>query len=194
MKLAYLTHDVSTLLLLLVLIIAAVTDLYHHRLPNPLTLGALLLALALQLYFLQGSGLLQGLAGAFTGLLLLLPFYLLGGMGAGDVKLMAAVGGFIGPLPVALAAAFSLICAGLYGLALITVKREWTPTLQRYLVSLRNRHYLKPEPDQAAAQRFPFALAIAAGTLLTLYWYGQLAFYHLGLQIAYQLQVLGITS
>ncbi|WP_295990617.1 prepilin peptidase [Rugamonas sp.] len=77
---------------------AAVTDLAVRKIPNVLVLSGL--ALALLLRSPHGdlwSALLSWLGGALAGLLLFLPLYLARGMAAGDVKLMAMVGAFVGP-------------------------------------------------------------------------------------------------
>jgi prepilin peptidase CpaA len=77
---------------------AAVTDLALRKIPNILIVSGL--ALALTLHWLTGPPwalLTHWLAGMLTGFFLLLPLYLLRGMAAGDVKLMAMVGGFLGP-------------------------------------------------------------------------------------------------
>lgn len=79
-------------------------DVRERRLPNRLTVGALTAALLLRAV----GGLPElgsGIAAAAIGFFLALPFFAVGGLGGGDVKLMAAVGGFLGlnSLPVALA-------------------------------------------------------------------------------------------
>ena len=77
---------------------AAVTYLALRKIPNILIVSGL--ALALALHWLTGppwAPLTHWLAGTLTGFFLLLPLYLLRGMAAGDVKLMAMVGGFLGP-------------------------------------------------------------------------------------------------
>ena len=78
---------------------AAVTDLAVRKIPNVLILSGLLLAMILHLLGgQQWAPVSQWLAGTLAGLFLFLPLYLLRGMAAGDVKLMAMVGAFVGPL------------------------------------------------------------------------------------------------
>jgi prepilin peptidase CpaA len=76
--------------------LATATDLAWRRIPNVLILAGLGLAATLQLSAASGFpwAMLQGLS---TGFLMFLPLYMLRGMAAGDVKLMAAVGAFSGP-------------------------------------------------------------------------------------------------
>lgn len=76
-------------------LLAAGRDLAERTIPNRFIVVALLCAAAA--HFAAGSPPWYPLAGLATGLLLFLPLYLLHGMGAGDVKLMAAVGAFAGP-------------------------------------------------------------------------------------------------
>jgi len=97
---------------LAVALTACVTDLRTRRIPNTLTLGAALIAF---LFFLatggaRGLGLSAG--GWLVGLAVFLPFFLLGGMGAGDVKLVAALGAWLGPGKVVWVALYGGIAGG----------------------------------------------------------------------------------
>src|SRR5689334_3650362 len=84
--------------LLLMVSIAAVNDLSTRRIPNRLLLAGLASALMLHLMSATpGASLLAALGGMGVGLAAFLPFYLLRGMAAGDVKMMMAVGAFTGP-------------------------------------------------------------------------------------------------
>src|SRR5215471_12693389 len=76
--------------------VAVLTDLRSHRVPNLLNLAGLIAGLALQTYTAGLHGLGDGLLGACVGLACFAPLYLLKGMGAGDVKLLAAVGAVLG--------------------------------------------------------------------------------------------------
>jgi len=103
-----------------VAVVACVFDLHSRRIPNLLTLGAagaaLVLAAAHGLPSFQSS-----LIGWLTGLVLWLPVYALGGMGAGDVKLMAALGAWLGPLDAVNAALYAGVVGGLMALAVAIV-------------------------------------------------------------------------
>ncbi|MYM69271.1 prepilin peptidase [Pseudoduganella sp. FT55W] len=92
---------------------AALTDLALRKIPNVLILSGLLLALILHLLSGQpGAPLSQWLAGGCAGFFLFLPLYLLRGMAAGDVKLMAMVGAFVGPWQAVQIAALSAQLGG----------------------------------------------------------------------------------
>jgi prepilin peptidase CpaA len=167
---------VSLLVLAALLIGAVWADSRNHRIPNVISLGGIALGLTLQLWFNGLSGLLSGLGGTAVGLTMLLPFYIVKGMGAGDVKLMAAVGTFLGPVNVMLAVAFTLGVGALMALVILVVHTGLLRALSRYWATLRclvctlQLTYIRPAPDEAAAMRFPYAIAIASGTALSIWW------------------------
>ncbi len=104
--------------LIALLAVAAVIDWRNGRIPNWLTLTGMAWGLAFNAS--QGasmtSGLGTGVLGLGTGLVLFLPLYAMRAMGAGDVKLMAMVGAFLGAGPTAVAALFVMIAGGVASL------------------------------------------------------------------------------
>ncbi len=159
-------------LLLLVVVAAAINDLASRRIPNLLLVSGLAGALALHAVSPDpSSALLASLGGALTGLLVFLPFYLVRGMAAGDVKMMATVGAFTGPL-LALQVAILAWCAGgvmafallLYhgrlGLALSNLWGIVRPVLLRLPAT--------PPAARESVGSIPYGLAIAAGTIVVL--------------------------
>ena len=188
--LAWNTYDFSTLLLLLMLLCACWKDIRSHRVPNRLVLAGIVGGVSLHLWFLGWPGIAASLAGLLLGGLILLPFYLLKVnrqrlMSAGDVKLMAAVGAFLGPLNILLAAGLTLAAGTLAGLIWLMWQGALGRYLQRNWLTLKTLLltgqwlYQSPERDDIAMQRFPYALAITAGTLLALGHLSLLQFYHL---------------
>lgn len=181
--LALATHQLSTLLLLGLLIASALIDMRSRRIPNWLSLGGTVFALVLYIALLGfgTDGLLTGLGGCVVGLAVFLPFYLMGGMGAGDVKLMAMAGTFLGPLHALLAAGLGLGIGSLMGLAILLYRRGVLIMARRYvstfqcLAATGKWSYVPPSADEPAAARFPYAAAIVAGTLATLWWSGTLS-------------------
>jgi len=169
-------QEIAAPIILALLILATVTDLRTHRIPNVLSLGGLLIALVLQTTKGGTDGLLAGLGGMAIGLALFLPFYALRAMGAGDVKMMAAVGAFLGPKLALASVAATLMCGTLLALVYIAVRGGASLTFRRYALmakTLMGTHhfvYVKPQAGDAGAARFPYALAILAGTASALAW------------------------
>ena len=158
------------------LFVAVASDMQFHRVPNLLTLPALLLALALSPWLGATSGPLEAALGAGLGFGLLLLPYALGGMGAGDVKALMALGAWLGPETTLGAAVWALIAAGSFGCCLLTLRgeladfaRRWGRVLATGL-TLRRFVYEPPALGSNAAGGIPFAAALAVG--LALQWFG----------------------
>jgi prepilin peptidase CpaA len=171
--------------LALLLVMALDSDLRERRVPNLLVLLALGVGVALNTVgpTSTGAGLLASdpgalgatgaLWGALAGLLVFMPFYWLRAMGAGDVKLMAAVGSFAGP-----AEAISLaLCILVAGGVLAVLRMVWIGKSRRVLANvksvLQGWSMGLPHSFDAATQsvdRLPYALAFAGGVTAYSYW------------------------
>ncbi|MFZ3183607.1 MAG: prepilin peptidase [Pseudomonas sp.] len=147
------------------LAIAVVGDLRRHRIANLLILSGLALGLSTQVHASGIAGLGSGALGLLVGFGVFLPLYALGGMAAGDVKLMAMVGSFLSPQVALWAALFSLIAGALCGFLLILARGQLSMTLSRYWLMLRARGYMAPAEDEVAGKPFPYSVAILLGTL-----------------------------
>ncbi|MGH8570106.1 MAG: A24 family peptidase [Gammaproteobacteria bacterium] len=158
------------------LVLAGYLDTRYHRIPNGVTLGGAVAGLVLQSYFGGFEALGSGLLGLAAGFALFIPFYVRGAMGAGDVKLMAAVGAFLGPSATLLAAALTLIVGGFMAVAILLRYRGLGQLARRYLTTLNflavtgTVNHAGPREGEAAARRFPYALAIGLGTLWAIVW------------------------
>src|SRR4030095_6201378 len=93
--------------------VACVTDLRSRRIPNVLTFGAALVAFAAHVHTSGVAGGLTSGGGWLVGVALFFPFFALGGLGAGDVKLLGAIGAWLGPYPVLYVGLYSSIAGGL---------------------------------------------------------------------------------
>ncbi|ANA34088.1 hypothetical protein R82526_01129 [Ralstonia mannitolilytica] len=157
---------------------AAAIDAQRRRIPNWLTFGAWLAALPLHVAVHGvGQGAFVWACGWITGLTIFLPFYLLRGMAAGDVKLMAAVGAWLGAsmaLEIALA---TFVLGGIWALAL-TLQRKRMAQLGRNLQSIlltsgqisRDGGAAKPHADASwSVGSLPYGVAIAASTIAVLF-------------------------
>jgi prepilin peptidase CpaA len=183
--LVYIANDLLLLVLLLLLLLATAIDITKHIIPNILNLTILVCGIVFQTLFDRWAGIITALTGLLAGFLIFIPFYILGGMAAGDVKLMAAIGAMLGPESALLAAGLSLLAGSILGIALVMLKGDLLRLLKRYYRIVKTFFmtfqliYEKPETDEAATLRFPYALAITAGTVLALAHQSQLNFHYL---------------
>jgi len=161
--------------LLFLLLLATVEDLRFQKIPNRLTFPAMALALVLGTAWHGLQGLIFSLEGIAVGLGTLLVPYLMGGMGAGDTKLMCAVGGFLGPKGAFFAFLFSALAGGIYALVLITVHGNIKVSCARYgsmmkaLILTRQWIYLPPGESERKP-RLRYGAAIALGTIFSVLW------------------------
>ena len=166
----------SVIILLSILTAATWIDLNYHRIPNALSLGGIVFGVALHGWISGFPGIATGLGGAAIGIGLFLPFYLLKGMGAGDVKLMGAVGAFLGPQNALLATGLTLVAGGIMAIVILLVRGGLISLLKRFFATIKCflvYHKIVHPPPQAgdvAVNKFPYAAAIGLGTLATLLW------------------------
>jgi len=143
--------------LLTILGVATLMDFRSCKIPNVLTFGAALFGLVLQGTLNGLPGLAIAVGGWIVCLICFLPLYARGGMAAGDVKLMAAVGAFLGPIYGIAACLLTLIAGGFMGLATVAfiwVSRNVASSPSVGTTTLRD----------SLRTRIPYAGAIAAGT------------------------------
>jgi len=157
--------------------VAAATDIRSRRIPNWLTLSGVLAGLLLNtLLAADGNNWRTSLAGMGLAFLVYFPLYLLRGMGAGDVKLMAAVGALMGPVNWFWIFVISNILGGVAAIVLLLMKGGLWRTLSNLLYMLKELMLLRPpylrreELDLASARsvKMPHGVAIAMGSLIFL--------------------------
>jgi prepilin peptidase CpaA len=170
------------LLLAVMLAWAVASDVRSRRIPNRLVLAGMLAGLALQATVTPGTGLfsvpfgalglLKGLAGMALGLVLLLPMYALGAMGAGDVKLMAAIGTFLGPLDTLGAGLSSVLAGGVLALLVALCQGSLRKVAENVKVMVLGSVLrglsgasARVEAPVSATGQLPYAVAIASGTV-----------------------------
>ncbi|MFL5245741.1 MAG: prepilin peptidase [Gemmataceae bacterium] len=167
---------------ILAVLISAATDVWKFKVLNILTLPLMASGLLYHSLTHGALGFTWSLLGALCGLGLLLPLYILGGMGAGDVKLMAAIGAWLGlPLTLYVFIASSL-AAGIYSLIVICWYRRTEETwinlkIAWHRISTLTRHLGSEERIESEVVRqdrrgriIPFAAMIALGVLGALAW------------------------
>ncbi len=157
---------------LAVAVVGAVWDVITYRIPNALTYSAMAIGIAVHVVFEGWKGLLFGPAGLLLGGGIFLVLYLLRTMGAGDVKLMAAVGAFAGPAKILEIALYSAIAGGIFALAVAIFKGRLRQTFGNLMDLLRFHSAVGAEVhptlnlENPEALRFAYGVAIFAGTLV----------------------------
>ena len=153
---------------------ACVTDLRTRRIPNPLILTGLGLGLGLNFVARGWTGLGWSALGALLGLGLFLPFFALGGMGGGDVKLLAALGALLGPRDLLAVALVGAVAGGLFALAAAARRGQLVQTLRGIstLFAFWVSGGLRPSPvlnlTNPATLKIPYAVPVAAGLLVVI--------------------------
>jgi prepilin peptidase CpaA len=159
------------LIALALAISGAVLDVQERRIPNWLTYPGIGLGVALRGLLWGWKGLGSAVAGCLLVGGIMFLFYAVRAMGAGDVKLMAAIGSLVGPGHAVVVLLATAICGGVLAIAYALYSRRMVATL-RNVGSVLRFHAgagLQAHPelnlDNPATLRMPYGLAIAAGTL-----------------------------
>jgi len=160
-------------------ITAAVLDVQQRRIPNWLTYPGIGLGVALRGLLFGWRGLGSAVAGCLLAGGVMFVFFVVRAMGAGDVKLMAAIGSLVGPKQAGVVLLATAIFGGVLAIVYAVYRRRMGATL-RNLGSVLRFHAsagLQAHPelnlDNPATLRMPYGLAIAAGTLyafLAMWW------------------------
>jgi prepilin peptidase CpaA len=166
---------VVPVVVLVVGVVACVTDVRSRRIPNILTFGAAACGLLFHLSVAGLPGLATAVGGWATGVALFLPFFLLRGMGAGDVKLLAALGAWLGPMQTIWLALFASMAGGVMAL-IVASSTGYLRSLFRNIGNMLLFWYVagpRPVPDQtldrSASPRLAYAIPIFVGTVITLW-------------------------
>jgi prepilin peptidase CpaA len=167
--------DFRGVVVLVVAVIAVLFDVRTRRIPNWLTFGATAVAFAYAAFDAGLSGVGTSAAGWLIGAAMFFPFFALGGMGAGDVKLLAALAAWLGPAESVWLAMFATIAGGVVGL-IVAVARGYLRTavsnLWLMLMHWRTQG-LGPVPGltlkDATSPRLAYAIPITIGVLCTLW-------------------------
>jgi prepilin peptidase CpaA len=146
--------------------ISALVDLRTRRLPNPLTLGIAVTGLALAAARWSGVSVTSALLGLAAGTLLMLPAYVFGAMGGGDVKLFAATGTLLGPQLTLIAFVYTLIAGGLFAVVVALNRRRLSDTFRNAAALVRSGGAAAAAIEHPSVNnRFAYAPAIAVGTV-----------------------------
>ena len=158
-----------------VVLVAAAIDLRTHRIPNLLTFGSAAAALVYHAWTGGASGLGSSAAGWAIGVALFLPMFLLRGMGGGDVKLLGAVGAWLGPRAVLYAGLYSVLAGGILALVIGAMHGYLGKAFSNIwgLLGLWRTAGIQPLPgltiEDSVGPRLAYGVAIAAGTMATVW-------------------------
>ncbi len=165
---------ISVQVALIALVLAAAGfDIRYRRIPNWLNLSGIMLGFGLNVLCFQWHGAVSSAKGLLLATAVYLPLYLLRGMGAGDVKLMAAVGALVGPSYWLAILLITALAGGAAGAAYALVKGRFSETccnlyfLIKDLTQLRAPHKTNPQLDfrNPASLSMPHGIVIAIASL-----------------------------
>ena len=177
-----LTENWHVWLVTVTLIVAAVIDGLKLKVPNWITFPMILSGWVYSTVAFGWEGLAASLLGTAVGLGLLLPAYAIGGMGAGDVKLLAGVGAWMGTITTIYAFCVSALIGGAIAVAMVLYRRAWEKHRDQFWTILNEVTTIRdPELLSAiAAERkksmllLPYGIPIALGSIAYFFWAGML--------------------
>src|SRR4249920_931910 len=156
-------------------VLACITDFRSRRIPNVLTFGASAAAIVFFGFTNGWAGSLWSMAGWAVGCGLFLPWFLLGGMGAGDVKLLAALGAWVGPATAVWIALYAGIAGGVLALVVSLYGGDLGRVLRNVwgLLMFWRVMGVQPHPEltlrTGKGPRLPYAFPITAGAVAVLW-------------------------
>ena len=148
------------------------TDLQTRRIPNWLTVSGLFFGIVIHSILAGWRGTLVSLEGSGLALVILLPLVLMRALGAGDWKLMGAVGAFLGPWTFVLVLVASSFVAGVMAIVLMIRANRVKQTMLNLIVLVQGYFVfgVRPNPeislDNPSLLKLPFGVAAALGTLI----------------------------
>lgn len=162
--------------------LSCITDTFKSKIPNILNFSLIVAGVTINSVTLGAQGALSSLCGLGLGIGLLLLPYLMGGMGAGDVKALGALGALIGPSALLHVFVYMGLLGGGFALLHHVYRSDLKATLREGWHSVcasaltRKAEYLLPNSSARPkeALRFPYSSAIALGYYCYVYWGGVL--------------------
>jgi prepilin peptidase CpaA len=165
------TLQPAQIVVIALVLAAAWTDLKTRRIPNWIPVSGAACGVAVQVWHSGLPGVLPCIAGAALGMAIFLPLYMLGGMGAGDVKLFTAVGILVGPQTLVLVFVLTGLLGGVAAGMLALWRGRLRQTLRKtgeLMTELGRMHWQEARAAAAEALRLPYGAVIAGGTLLSM--------------------------
>jgi prepilin peptidase CpaA len=160
------------------LVAACVTDVRWRRIPNALVLALVIPGIAYSVSldpWLPGLG--RAMGGLTLGFTIWIAFFVIGAIGAGDVKLFAAAGAWLGPGATWRAAVVSAAIGGVLAVAMLLRERRAREGFEKVLISVSTRSVapLTPDPAMPTSRQLPYGVALACGALIVAWIPGVLA-------------------
>ena len=157
------------IILILLALTSFITDISKNKIYNTQTYPSMALGLILGYAAGGGHGILMSFAGLLTGLALLFIIFLAGGIGAGDVKLLGAIGALKGTVFVLWTMFYTGLIGGVIAFALLIWKGRLLSTFKNLFTFLR--HPVKAHGNQKPEERMylPYGVAISLGTMWSLF-------------------------
>lgn len=168
-------NDIADATLVIILVIAVYFDLKSRRIPNALVIAGLALSFGLRMFCVGDQFQLWGL-GLLIGFGMFFPLYVLRAMGAGDVKLMAMTGAFLGPHSAFAAVLMTLLAGGLLSMTVALCNGALLRTLGNLrfmvthsIVKAVSGFGAQIEAPPTSTGNVPYAVAIALGTFIQIF-------------------------
>jgi prepilin peptidase CpaA len=168
-------EHLRTIAVLSVASLAVAFDVRTRRIPNVLNFGAALAALGFAFLDAGVPGTMTAAGAWLVGVGLFLPFFALGGMGGGDVKLLAALAAWLGPMDAVYLAVFTSLAGGVAAAGVAIARGHGRQALSNIWLMLMHWRVVGPKPvpgltlQDGRAPRLAYAIPIAVGALCTLW-------------------------
>lgn len=163
-------HIAHLAVFFILLFIAAGRDFFYKKIDNKIILVALPVAVVIAFFERGVDGLLGSVTGFATAFSIFFPLYFLGGIGAGDTKLMAAVGALTSWRFIIWGTFFTAVSGLFVTLIYIAVHKSWRESFKGAF-SLKRKDRMKEIADKESKRTVPYALAICVGCIWALYEY-----------------------
>ena len=161
-------------LIICYLALALASDIRTRKIPNRLTFPAAAAGLSINAYQYGWDGCIASALGLALGLAFLLIPYLMGGIGAGDVKMLGALGALAGPKIISYGFAFGAILGGIIAVIIIFLRRFGIHDIRSIkqsflsLLLLRSKALMDSHEERESPGTLPYSLPLAGGALVAL--------------------------
>lgn len=167
--------EVNHFLLILLLVTATYTDIRKNRIPNSLTITAAGIGVLFFTIKNGWEGLLFSISGMVVGFMVMFLLYLFGAISAGDVKIFAAIGALTGTDFVLYSAMYTMFYAGIIGLIILILKKDWLKRIKRLYYLILHSFFLRQLKEihrfkNRESIRFPLMYAVFPAVATVFYY------------------------